>query len=107
MNANHPDLYEDPATLREYLLGRLYHGKSTSLSRLFQKAKLQGRDRADVVWEALHMRWLRRYWNMKGRYERQREHAVNLENLLAEKNAYIRELRDRIDVLEQPDMFAK
>lgn len=85
-----------------------YHGRSYSVAMLMRRAKARSVAAGDLIWDALNARFVRAHHRWKTRYERQRQHAIHLEQLLAEKNALIRELKERVEHLEQPqDFFAK
>ena len=85
-----------------------YHGRSTSVAMLMRRARALSKAPGDHIWDALNRRFVRAHHLWKTRYERQRQHAIHLKQLLAEKNSLIRELHERIEHLEQPrDFFAK
>lgn len=85
-----------------------YHGRSVSVAMIMRAARLLSKAPGDHVWDKLNERFVRAHHRWKTRYERQRQHAIHLEQLLAEKNAFIRELKEKVEYLEQPDdYFAK
>lgn len=98
---NHPDANKPLTT------GRVYKGRKISLKFLTQYAIKSEQFLEDVIWDALNNRYVRMVRVWKERYDRQRKHALQLQNLLTEKNAYIRELQDEIQTLKAPDFFAK
>jgi hypothetical protein len=98
---NHPDANKPLTT------GRVYKGRKISLKFLTQYAIKSEQFLEDVIWDALNNRYVRMVRVWKERYARQRQHALQLQNLLTEKNAYIRELQDEIQTLKAPDFFAK
>lgn len=98
---NHPDANKPLTT------GRVYKGRKISLKFLTQYAIKSEQFLEDVIWDALNNRYVRMVRVWKERYARQRQHALQLQNLLTEKNAYIRELQDEIKTLKTPDFFAK
>jgi hypothetical protein len=98
---NHPDANKPLTT------GRVYKGRKISLKFLTQYAIKSEQFLEDVIWDALNNRYVRMVRVWKERYARQRQHALQLQNLLTEKNAYIRELQDEIETLKTPDFFAK
>lgn len=101
---NHPDA-DKPLTT-----GRVYKGRKISLKFLAQYAIKSEQFVEDVIWDALNSRYVRQLRIWKARYKRQRQHAIKLQALLTEKNAYIRELQDENRKLRDataPDFFAK
>lgn len=84
--------------------------RRNSIKALVKQANRIGKPVAEYVWDALNNRYLRKMRIWKARYNRQRQHAIKLQKLLAEKNAYILELKDEIRQLRDetaPDFFAK
>lgn len=84
--------------------------RRNSIKALVKRANRIGTPIPEFVWDALNNRYLRKVLNWKARYNRQRQHALQLQNKLAEKNAYILELHEEIRQLNDktaPDFFAK
>lgn len=85
-------------------------GRRNSIKALVKQANRVGIPVAEFVWDALNNRYLRKMRIWKARYNRQRQHAMQLQKLLAEKNAYILELREenrQLKDMTAPDFFAK
>jgi hypothetical protein len=81
--------------------------RRNSIKALVKRANYIGIPIPDFMWDALNNRYLRKMRIWKARYNRQRQHALQLQALLTEKNSYIRELQDEIATLKTPDYFAK
>lgn len=98
---NHPDADKPMITS----VG--YQGKRTSIKAIVKRANYVGVPIPDFMWSVLNNRYMRMVRVWKERYDRQCKHALQLQNKLAEKNAYIMELKDEIQTLKAPDFFAK
>lgn len=98
---NHPDANKPVVT------DTGYKGKRHSIKAIVKRANYIGVPVPDFMWTALNNRYVRMVRVWKERYARQRQHALQLQNTLTEKNAYIRELQDEIETLKTPDFFAK
>uniref|UniRef100_A0AB39CER7 Uncharacterized protein n=1 Tax=Pseudomonas phage HRDY3 TaxID=3236930 RepID=A0AB39CER7_9VIRU len=84
-----------------------YHGRSLSVAMLMRRAKALSRAPGDYIWDQLNARFVRAHHRWKTRYERQRQHAIHLEQLLAEKNAHIRELQNELREHRAPQFYAE
>lgn len=71
-----------------------YKGRDDSLSLIAGFASKRNIPVHNAIWDALNFRLVRTVQVWRNRLKRQRQHSINLENLLTEKNAYIRELRE-------------
>lgn len=91
---NHPDLDEPVVTSTGY------KGKRHSIKAIVKRANYTGVPIPDFMWTVLNNRYVRMVRVWKERYDRQRQHALQLQNKLTEKNAYIRELQDEIKFLD-------
>lgn len=96
---NHPDADKPLITSVGYA------GKRTSIKEIVKRANRVGVPIPDFMWSVLNNRYLRMVQVWKARYNRQRQHAIKLQNLLTEKNAYILELRADVERLENQNGY--
>lgn len=71
-----------------------YRGRDDSISGIARFAEDRNIPTASAIWDAMNFRLVRTVKVWRERLQRQRQHSIDLENLLAEKNSYICELRE-------------
>lgn len=82
-----------------------YHGRSTSVAMIMRAARRLSKAPGDHIWDKMNERFVRMHHRLTQRYDRQRQHAIHLEQLLAEKNQHIQELQNELRELRAPQNF--